>query len=323
VRDPLILKVDCLRLPVPDLEVGLAFYRDQLGHELIWRSERAAGLRLASGEAELVLQTEQPETEVDLKVASVRAAVKDIIAAGGTVVHPPFEIAIGECAVVQDPWGNALTLLDSSKGLLKTDAQHNVIGIQTDAPPMGRQGGTLRQAELYGGGEIRVRDYDSTWPALFEEERSRLARVLGSLVTTIEHFGSTSVPGQAAKPIIDVLVGVRSLAEARTSAITLMGELGYVYRPDYEAWLPGELFFRKGPPGPWTHHAHVMEPSKPRWEELICLRDYLRRHPEVVEAYGQLKKAIALVFGDDIVGFGNAKEPFVRAVLARAMAERR
>jgi GrpB-like predicted nucleotidyltransferase (UPF0157 family) len=181
----------------------------------------------------------------------------------------------------------------------------------------------MRQAERYGGGPITIQDYNPAWPALFEEERTRLQATLGPLVHTIEHVGSTSVPGQAAKPIVDLLVGVRSLAEARQSAITLMGELGYIYRPDYEAWLPGELFFRKGPPGPWTHHAHVMEPSNPRWKELICLRDYLRRHPEVVEAYGQLKKAIALVFGDDIVGFGNAKEPFVRAVLARAMAERR
>lgn len=71
-----------------------------------------------------------------------------------------------------------------------------------------------------------------------------------------------------------------------------------------------------------THHAHVMEPSNPRWEELLLVRDYLRHHPDVVQAYGNLKKALALVFEDDIAGFRDAKSPFVRAVPARAQAEK-
>ena len=62
---PLIRKVDCIRLYVPDLEAGLTFYRDRLGHELIWRTETAAGLRLPESDAELVLQTEDQQQEVD------------------------------------------------------------------------------------------------------------------------------------------------------------------------------------------------------------------------------------------------------------------
>lgn len=86
--------------------------------------------------------------------------------------------------------------------------------------------------------------------------------------------------------------------------------------------MPGELFFRKGPPGPWTHHAHVMEPSNPRWEEFTLFRDYLRQHSAVADAYANLKKALAFVFGEDIAGFRNAKHPFIGAVLTQARAER-
>lgn len=125
---PLIRKVDCVRLYVPDLEAGLAFYRDQLGHELIWRTPTAAGLRLPETDAELVIQTEEQRQEVDFLVDSADEAARFIEQAGGTVIVPPFDIQIGRCVVVEDPWGNPLVLLDTSKGLFTTDADGNVIG---------------------------------------------------------------------------------------------------------------------------------------------------------------------------------------------------
>jgi GrpB-like predicted nucleotidyltransferase (UPF0157 family) len=177
--------------------------------------------------------------------------------------------------------------------------------------------------ERYGGGQITISDYDPTWPAQFEQERTRLHAALGSIVTTIEHVGSTAVPGLAAKPIIDVLVGVRNMREARARSIEALEVLGYRYMAEYEAWLPGEMLFRKGISGPWTHHAHVMEPSSPRWDELVLVRDYLRTHSDVARAYGELKKALALVFQDDIAGFRDAKRPFLQAVTAKARTESR
>lgn len=176
--------------------------------------------------------------------------------------------------------------------------------------------------ERYGGGPIIIHDYDPAWPVLYEQERERMLDALGPVVLTIEHVGSTAVAGQASKPIIDLLVGVRSLAEARTACVEPFEALGYFYIPQYNTWLPEELFFRKGSPGPWTHHAHVMEPSNPRWGELLLVRDYLREHHDVADAYGTLKRALALVFEDDIAGFRDAKSPFVRAVLARARSAR-
>ncbi len=124
----LIRKVDCVQLCVPDLEAGLAFYRDRLGHELIWRTKTAAGLRLPESEAELLIQTEAQRREVDLLVDSADEAAAFIEQAGGKVILAPFDIQIGRCVVVEDPWGNPLVLLDTSKGLLATDADGNVIG---------------------------------------------------------------------------------------------------------------------------------------------------------------------------------------------------
>lgn len=117
-----------MRVYVPDLEAGLAFYRDRLGHALIWRTETAVGLRLPESEAELVLQTEDQRQEVDLLVDSADEAAARVEQAGGKVIVPPFDIQIGRCVVLEDPWGNPLVLLDTSKGLLKTDADGKVIG---------------------------------------------------------------------------------------------------------------------------------------------------------------------------------------------------
>ena len=124
----LIRKVDCVRFYVPDLEAGLSFYRDRLGHELIWRTDSAAGLRLPESDAEIVIQTERQGPETDLLVDSADKAAGLIEQAGGKVIVPPFDIQIGRCVVVEDPWGNTLVLLDGSKGMLKTDTEGIVIG---------------------------------------------------------------------------------------------------------------------------------------------------------------------------------------------------
>jgi predicted enzyme related to lactoylglutathione lyase len=126
----LLRNIDCVQLPVPDLDRGLAFYRDRLGHELIWRTGTAAGLRLPGGEAELVLQTGQSDPEVDFLVDSVDAAVAEMVAAGGTVLAEPFDIPVGRVAVVADPFGNPLSILDLSKGRYVTAEDGTVIGVR-------------------------------------------------------------------------------------------------------------------------------------------------------------------------------------------------
>ena len=125
--EPLFEKIDCLSLPVRDLDEALRFYQHSLGHRLIWRDATAAGLRLPKSESELVLHVDRRPMETDLLVDSVPEAVARFCQAGGSKVSGPFQIRIGLCAVVRDPWGNDLVLLDTSLGQLKTDANGRVI----------------------------------------------------------------------------------------------------------------------------------------------------------------------------------------------------
>src|SRR4051794_25050773 len=126
----LLRAVDSVQLPVPDVDAALHFYRDRLGHRLLWRTGTAAAVRLPGGEAELVLQVERPDPEVNFLVASTERAVDDVVAAGGTVVVEPFDIPVGRAARVADPFGNVLTLLDLSRGRYRTDAEGTVTGIE-------------------------------------------------------------------------------------------------------------------------------------------------------------------------------------------------
>ena len=130
----LFQKVDCLSLPVDDLDAALRFYQESLDHELVWRDESAAGLRLPDSTAELVLHTDERPIETDLAVESVPDAIARFIQAGGSVAVEPFEIRIGLCAVVRDPWQNHLVILDQSKGLLEVDDERNVVGRRTREP---------------------------------------------------------------------------------------------------------------------------------------------------------------------------------------------
>lgn len=125
---PMLRKVDCVQFYVHDLDAGIAFYCNQLGHELSWRAEKSAGLRLPESDTEIVLQTERQALEVDMLVDSADEAAIRFEKSGGSIVVPPFDIQIGRCVVVEDPWGNQFVLLDITKGPLKTDNEKNVIG---------------------------------------------------------------------------------------------------------------------------------------------------------------------------------------------------
>ncbi|NEV01766.1 GrpB family protein [Bradyrhizobium uaiense] len=172
--------------------------------------------------------------------------------------------------------------------------------------------------EKYGAGSIVVSDYDPNWPILFSQERTRIEQALGAFALAVEHIGSTAVPGLPSKPIIDLLVGVPSLEEARQRCIKPLEAFGYIYMPQYASWIPDELFFRKGPPGPWTHHLHVMEPSHPRWDARLVFRDYLRAHPDVARAYADIKRALATSSKDNIEAYRTGKDVFVAETTAKA-----
>jgi GrpB-like predicted nucleotidyltransferase (UPF0157 family) len=153
---------------------------------------------------------------------------------------------------------------------------------------------------------------------MFEDEKARLMALVGEWVADIQHIGSTSVPGLGAKPVIDILIGVRSLADADAHCLQPIVSLGYEYVPAYEAGMPYRRFFRKNDAqGERTHHIHLVEIGGEFWERHLVFRDYLRAHPEAAKDYERLKRELAPRFtnGND---YAEAKTDFIRSVEAAA-----
>ncbi len=120
MSSPLFKNIDCLMFNVQDLNAAIAFYGGKLGLPLAWRHE--TGVAFQVGESELVIGQGDPrQPETDIMVDSAEDAARRFCEAGGKIVAGPFDIRIGKCVVVDDPWGNRLVLLDCTKGTLKTD----------------------------------------------------------------------------------------------------------------------------------------------------------------------------------------------------------
>ena len=129
---PLLQKIEAFPVPVSDLDAGLRFYRDTLGHELRWRNDQVgqAGLALPGSDTEIVPTTRQAY-EPNWLVTSADRAAAAIEAAGSRAVTEPFDIPIGRGAVVADPFGNTLVLVDLSKVHYVTDGMRNVTGVDS------------------------------------------------------------------------------------------------------------------------------------------------------------------------------------------------
>lgn len=163
---------------------------------------------------------------------------------------------------------------------------------------------------------ITVVDYDPRWPAIYEENRAAIVRALGPLVRGIEHIGSTAVPGLAAKPVIDIMVGVT--ADDLDRIIEPLLGIGYEYSPDWEISMPLRRYFRRiAADNEDTHHVHVVPYGEEFWTRHLRFRDYLRSHPEAARAYGDLKKRLAGEHRGSI-DYTFAKAEFIRSVEASA-----
>lgn len=165
--------------------------------------------------------------------------------------------------------------------------------------------------------EVELLPHDPSWPAMYEAEAERLhAAIPDGLVLRIEHFGSTAVPGLLAKPVIDILVVVSSVEEARAEAVAPLEGLGYAFwaeNPERD-----RLFFVKGlpPRAPRrTHHVHMMEPSAAMWDRLR-FRDILREDPAAAARYAALKRELAVRHRQDREAYTEAKAAHVAEVLA-------
>lgn len=165
---------------------------------------------------------------------------------------------------------------------------------------------------------IEVVPYDPAWPAQFAVLRDRIAGALGELCVGIEHVGSTSIPGLAAKPIIDIDVVISSrlkFVEVRDS----LADLGYVHRGNLE--IPGREAFQR-PAGTAPHHLYVCSVDTPNLHDHLILRDTLRARPDLRDRYAAIKREMAAAHPHDIDAYIDGKGPVIEEIMAigRAIA---
>lgn len=171
---------------------------------------------------------------------------------------------------------------------------------------------------------IELVDYDPDWPRQFDQERQRILAEIGELVIEIEHIGSTAVPGLAAKPVIDIMIGVDSLARADDECIQPIVGLGYEYVKAFEQEMPERRFFRRDSPvGRRSHQIHLVEIDTDWWERHLAFRDYLRDHAQERRSYEAHKRQLATREYETTSDYAEAKTEFIRAVETKALASER
>jgi len=169
--------------------------------------------------------------------------------------------------------------------------------------------------------EIALTAYDPVWPERFEAEAAHLRACLpAGLITVIEHVGSTAVPGLVAKPVVDMLTGVRSLTETRELVPPILEAQGYDY-----FWRPtsnddGEPFYawfiKRDGNGTRTHHLHLVEAGFPQWD-MLRFREHLRADAATASAYAGLKQRLASEHPQDRVAYTQGKSAFIQRALQR------
>jgi GrpB-like predicted nucleotidyltransferase (UPF0157 family) len=167
-------------------------------------------------------------------------------------------------------------------------------------------------------GTVKLVEHSPNWSECFREERELLLRILGEKVVDVRHIGSTSIPGMAAKPIIDILAAVQALTDVETFVDDL-NKFGYEDKGD--GGVPGRRFFVKGVAANRTHHLNFCETNSEFWTSHVAFCDYLVRHPATAQEYSLLKRKLADQFPIDRSAYTAGKEQFVRLVLDRAANE--
>jgi len=164
---------------------------------------------------------------------------------------------------------------------------------------------------------ITVLKYDPKWKQDYQDEQKKIEDILKENALVIYHIGSTSVPGLAAKPIIDIMVAVRSL-EKVDAAADAFSALGYEFLGEFG--IAGRRYLRKGG-DERTHQIHIFQADD--WNNIgrhLAFRQYLSTHEREREEYAKLKRELAQQFPYDIEGYCDGKEAFVRAVEAQALS---
>lgn len=168
-------------------------------------------------------------------------------------------------------------------------------------------------------GVVELQPHDTNWAVEFEREKQKLLDVLGDKIITIEHIGSTAVPGLPAKPIIDMVAAIHSFDELE-DFIEPLQKLEYEYMP--ERMFANRKFFPKGPRSNRTHHLNLVLKDDPeQWRSPLLFRDYLREHATVRDEYAQLKTSLAAKYSDNREGYTKSKNDFIQRILQIASNE--
>jgi GrpB-like predicted nucleotidyltransferase (UPF0157 family) len=162
-------------------------------------------------------------------------------------------------------------------------------------------------------------EHSAEWATRFQDERRSLLAVFEGLAVEVEHVGSTSVPGLAAKPIVDILLGAPSLA-AIEGRIDRLAKIGYKHVSDREDELPQRRYFVKPAQGAARVHLHAVERTNAFWIDHLAFRDMLRADARLAAEYEALKRRLAERFPRDRAAYTDAKAPFIRSVLSKCPA---
>jgi GrpB-like predicted nucleotidyltransferase (UPF0157 family) len=162
--------------------------------------------------------------------------------------------------------------------------------------------------------EVSLAPYNPQWPSLFAAERDRLIRLFPAQLLCVEHFGSTAIPGMPAKPIIDLLGGVESMAVADALVEPLL-QSGYTTSAEFNATLADRRWFMRWASGQRTHHLHLVVMSGAEWRQRLQFRDELRSDARLAQRYALLKAELAAQHSKDREAYTDAKAEFVRSVI--------
>lgn len=162
---------------------------------------------------------------------------------------------------------------------------------------------------------VEIKKYSPEWAKEYEKEKEKLLNLLDNNIISIEHIGSTSVKGLDAKPILDIMVGVKDLNEV-DNYIEPLKSLGYEFV--FHQAFPQRRFFRKGAWRAGTHHLHFYKYESENWNNQLLFRNYLQNHPETRIKYGFLKKKLAEQYHFDRPAYTKAKSVFIREVIESA-----
>jgi GrpB-like predicted nucleotidyltransferase (UPF0157 family) len=167
---------------------------------------------------------------------------------------------------------------------------------------------------------VRLVPYDPSWPQLFEREKTRLLTIFPNAFPGIEHIGSTAVPLLSAKPVVDLMAGVPSLAEA-DAILPILCSNGYVTSAEFNATLVDRRWLMRHSKGHRTHHLHLVIYEGSEWQNRLMFRDALRASAETRSRYENLKVKLMKDAGSDREAYTSMKTDFVKETLQRWSAQ--